>query len=134
MPEAGIEPARPLFTKAADFKSDVSTNFTTRALFHALLRRLLTRLHTSACLWRRGAESNRSKRLCRPLHNLFATPPWSGIVSITTVFGIKRYNKKGSPPHASLLIWSGRRVSNSRPQPWQGCALPTELLPQNTYR
>ncbi len=36
--------------------------------------------------------------------------------------------KKGS--QASLLIfWSGRRVSNSRPQPWQGCALPTELLP-----
>ncbi len=24
---------------------------------------------------------------------------------------------------------SGRRGSNSRPQPWQGCALPTELLP-----
>src|SRR3972149_7062665 len=31
-------------------------------------------------------------------------------------------------------IWSGRRVSNSRPQPWQGCALPTELLPQNELR
>src|SRR5450830_88705 len=29
----------------------------------------------------------------------------------------------------SLNSWSGRRVSNSRPQPWQGCALPTELLP-----
>ncbi len=28
-----------------------------------------------------------------------------------------------------LKTWSGRRVSNSRPQPWQGCALPTELLP-----
>ena len=28
------------------------------------------------------------------------------------------------------LIWSGRRGSNSRPQPWQGCALPTELLPR----
>src|SRR3972149_11412330 len=26
--------------------------------------------------------------------------------------------------------WSGRRDSNPRPQPWQGCALPTELLPQ----
>src|SRR3546814_6538665 len=25
--------------------------------------------------------------------------------------------------------WSGKRVSNSRPQPWQGCALPTELFP-----
>ena len=28
------------------------------------------------------------------------------------------------------ICWSGRRVSNSRPQPWQGCALPTELLPR----
>src|SRR5260363_302361 len=25
--------------------------------------------------------------------------------------------------------WSGKRGSNSRPQPWQGCALPTELFP-----
>ena len=31
----------------------------------------------------------------------------------------------------SLCLWSGRRGSNSRPQPWQGCALPTELLPHN---
>ncbi len=28
------------------------------------------------------------------------------------------------------LFWSGKRDSNSRPQPWQGCALPTELFPQ----
>ena len=27
-------------------------------------------------------------------------------------------------------IWSGGRGSNSRPSPWQGDALPTELLPQ----
>ncbi len=27
---------------------------------------------------------------------------------------------------------SGKRDSNSRPQPWQGCALPTELFPQTT--
>ncbi len=26
-------------------------------------------------------------------------------------------------------IRSGKRDSDSRPQPWQGCALPTELLP-----
>ena len=25
-------------------------------------------------------------------------------------------------------IWSRRRDSNPRPQPWQGCALPAELL------
>ena len=30
-----------------------------------------------------------------------------------------------------LKIWSGKRDSNSRPQPWQGCALPTELFPPN---
>ena len=29
--------------------------------------------------------------------------------------------------------WSGRRVSNSRPIPWQGIALPTELLPRETW-
>ena len=33
---------------------------------------------------------------------------------------------------AVSLIWSGRRGSNSRPQPWQGCALPAELLPHNS--
>ena len=28
-----------------------------------------------------------------------------------------------------LFFLSGKRDSNSRPQPWQGCALPTELFP-----
>ena len=28
---------------------------------------------------------------------------------------------------------SGRPGSNWRPQPWQGCALPTELLPQSVW-
>src|SRR5258708_16648482 len=27
------------------------------------------------------------------------------------------------------LMWGGRRASNSLPQPWEGCALPGELLP-----
>ena len=29
---------------------------------------------------------------------------------------------------------SGKRDSNPRPQPWQGCALPTELFPQATTK
>ncbi len=33
-------------------------------------------------------------------------------------------------PQISLRLWSGKRGSNSRPQPWQGCALPTELFPR----
>ena len=28
-----------------------------------------------------------------------------------------------------MELKSGRRDSNPRPQPWQGCALPAELLP-----
>ena len=37
--------------------------------------------------------------------------------------------KKRDHPKA-ISFWSGKRDSNSRPQPWQGCALPTELFPQ----
>ena len=29
----------------------------------------------------------------------------------------------------SLIKKSGKRDSDPRPQPWQGCALPTELFP-----
>src|SRR5574344_120769 len=36
--------------------------------------------------------------------------------------------KKGSD--CFPFIWSGKTVSNRRPQPWQGCALPTELFPR----
>jgi len=42
--------------------------------------------------------------------------------------------KRESALRFPFVFWSGRRVSNSRPQPWQGCALPTELLPQNSWR
>jgi hypothetical protein len=86
--------------------------------------------------WRREPESNRPKRLCRPLHNRFAIAPQADwnldagsqicLVDEKTVT-VGPSNKKGSV--ASPYVWSGRRGSNSRPQPWQGCALPTELLP-----
>ena len=31
------------------------------------------------------------------------------------------------------MYWSGKRDSNSRPRPWQGRALPTELLPHEKF-
>ena len=40
-----------------------------------------------------------------------------------------RKQKRG-PIKIRPLSMSGKRDSNSRPQPWQGCALPTELFPQ----
>jgi hypothetical protein len=43
---------------------------------------------------------------------------------------LPRNERKGKcVTHFPFDIWSGRRVSNSRPIPWQGIALPTELLP-----
>ena len=44
-----------------DFKSDVSTNFTTRA--------------QAGFDWRRDPESNWARRICNPLHNRFAIAP-----------------------------------------------------------
>ena len=39
-------------------------------------------------------------------------------------------NKKAQIFRFELFkIWSGKRDSNSRPRPWQGRALPTELFP-----
>ena len=37
---------------------------------------------------------------------------------------------KQKRPAAMRGVWSGKRDSNSRPRPWQGRALPTELFPQ----
>ena len=36
---------------------------------------------------------------------------------------------KGRLKSARHIQWSGQRGSNPRPQPWQGCALPTEPCP-----
>jgi hypothetical protein len=88
--------------KPRDFKSLVSTNFTTRAYKHSLHLRLAgqqlysyhpwyspfsllqTRAGTKSVpfkfvpnefVWRLRPESNRRTRLCRPLHNHSATQP-----------------------------------------------------------
>ncbi len=46
----------------------------------------------------------------------------------------KRYNreKTGHSNHPPWKAWSGQRGSNSRPQAWEACALPTELHPHTT--
>src|SRR5690606_29127510 len=40
-----------------------------------------------------------------------------------------RWKKEGLPRDREGLSPSGTPGSNRRPQPWQGCALPTELVP-----
>ena len=48
--------------------------------------------------------------------------------SLKDWLGNFRYKKSTS--WCYLLKWSGKRGSNSRPRPWQGRALPTELFPR----
>ena len=38
--------------------------------------------------------------------------------------------RKKAVPRLLFSFWSGKRDSNPRQLPWQGSALPTELLPQ----
>ena len=89
----------------------------------------------SRTVWRREPESNRPQRICNPVHNRFAIAPWGEFSHIdrracdTPVL----QTTKGSISFP-LRVWSGERVSNSRPQPWQGCALPTELFPRGLRR
>ena len=45
-----------------------------------------------------------------------------------------RRRRPAGPTVRRTRSWSGRRGSNPRPQPWQGCALPTELLPPVHHR
>jgi hypothetical protein len=52
------------------------------------------------------------------------------IRGITALLSRLTINEKGKQLASLFVIWSGKRVSNSRPQPWQGCALPTELFPR----
>ena len=78
--------------------------------------------------WRRGSESNRRTRLCRPLHDHSATPPGGSRTGQDCATAQTKRESAGSPSR----FWSGKGVSNSRPQPWQGCALPTELFPRRT--
>ena len=42
--------------------------------------------------------------------------------------GQSRYSKKTFSYSEKVISWSERRGSNPRPRPWQGRALPTELL------
>ena len=45
-----------------------------------------------------------------------------------------RPDTKKRQPFRLSLFWSGKRGSDPRPQPWQGCALPTELFPHSLSR
>ena len=71
-----------------------------------------------------GCKDNKKSRLCKRTTAYI-------LYLVRCICLSHRLFPKLRPSEDSLFccFWSGRRGSNSRPQPWQGCALPTELLP-----
>ena len=122
VPETGIEPVRPLFTKRR-ILSPMCLPISPLRHGCIVKQKSLTNLFCEALQdqidrenWRRDPESNWARRICNPLHNRFAIAP-------------KNSDKKGKHLLPFSKTWSGKRGSNSRPIPWQGIALPTELIP-----
>ena len=97
VPEVGFEPTS--LCQAGDFKSPASAV--------PPLRRLPLRRRMK--VWRRRPDSNRRIRVLQTL----ALP-----------LGHVALGDLGAGFRAARLAWSGKRDSNPRPQPWQGCALP----------
>ncbi len=80
---------------------------------------------TACCLRRTRGPSTVST--CRPVGQHAET--WQGLMDSNHRMSESKSDALTSLAKPLLKRWSGRRGSNSRPQPWQGCALPTELLP-----
>jgi hypothetical protein len=67
-------------------------------------------------LWSRPPNSSRTQQFYASAQNGYDHHP-------------ERMQKAHHRGWAFNKIWSGKRGSNSRPIPWQGIALPTELFP-----
>ena len=125
---------------AADFKSDVSTNFTTEAA--TLIDRAYkhNRCKSNNCFNCTGKVylSRKKRKLKLPFkfgagNRVRTDDLYLGKVSLyqlsysrlcTQLLGWLKF--AASKP---LKTWSGKSGSNRRPIPWQGIALPTELFP-----
>ena len=84
-------------------------------------------------LFRNGKRDPHSRRGASDFPRIVAnTPgPWKGRIEVAgneSPFSSHISTRKGEPFWFSLFSLSGKRDSDPRPQPWQGCALPTELF------
>ena len=79
--------------------------------------------------WRRHPDSNWGWRFCRPLPYRLAMAPYGVLWIYVKINPFMKRRIDQAPSHE----WSGKRGSNPPPQPWQGCALPNELLPQGVW-
>ena len=97
VPRAGVEPARRLSGKRRILSPLCLPISPSRRAGHCKPKTKQPRNDVGGAVndWRREPESNRSRRICNPLHNRFAIAPWS----------LSTDKKKGS--RASLSSRSG---------------------------
>ena len=94
-----------------------------------LTKALVLKKKNSCKLFTYKSFNQCSKRDSNP-HRRFCPRDFKSLVSTIPPFELRRM-EKAERNRGLLCFWvSGKRDSNSRPQPWQGCALPTELFPQ----
>ena len=130
VPEAGIEPARPFYGKRR-ILSPMCLPIS--PLGHFSTHRCID-LQMVAIFCSGGGKRNRTALngfAGRCITSLLSRREVE-IVSDICISGISSQSQQKRKPVMLPLLknWSGKRVSNSRPQPWQGCALPTELFPR----
>lgn len=93
---------------------------------------ILSVLCSSFRLTRRAENGTRTRAARERFRETLQTPPAPGRGALRSQVPsplIRRHTKRGKNLSVSSLFWSGKRDSDPRPQPWQGCALPTELFP-----
>ena len=120
----------------------MSGTFSAASLYGTLSVNVAILLHSGSC----GSKQNSNHKGCcfvlerktrlepaaRAIREFHVTPsplsggPLGGLGSLRSSL----VQNKTPTARAGALFWSGKRDSNSRPRPWQGRALPTELFPQ----
>ena len=138
VPETGIEPVRPLCTKRR-ILSPLCLPISPLRREHAAEQKSPMAGAGEENL-NGGAGRSRTDLLGFAIRYITALLPRRDLSAVSQSYDFTDFRDDSNPMktqqkrtaclHAALLNWSGRRVSNSRPQPWQGCALPTELLPR----
>ncbi len=125
----------PAMNEAADFKSAVSTYFTIEAVKQSKPDCQTKKPRA----WPGREDFQKNNSIHAVSKSGGATQSRTGLTGfairgITALLSRHVFNLalklKREARLPFLKNWSGKRVSNSRPQPWQGCALPTELFPR----
>ncbi len=93
-------------------------------------RSVETKKATGRLLFLVGAANETRARFAGGTRPCFSSPQRTLVPRVRVEMCIKT---KKSNRKAAFFCWSGKRDSNSRPRPWQGRALPTELLPHLSF-